>query len=122
MAIANLVLRFFLEVGGVGAAGYAAYQLVGVQAEPLRWVAAIGAALAVIVFWALVVAPRTANGLNQTQKDLVGTAVLLVGACALGVAGQVTFAIGFGLIVAANAALLLAFGPDARNALTGVTS
>ena len=121
MALANLALRFHLELGGLAGAGYAAYQLAGTGAGSFRWLAAAAAGAAIVVLWALVVAPRTANGLSQPQKDLIGTFLLLLVAAALALAGQLPVAIGFGLIVVANAILLVVFG-DAANQIVRATS
>ena len=84
MATMNLVIRFLAELGGIAALAYAGFQV----ATPLRAITGIGAALAFIVVWWLIVAPNTANGLSQPQKDLIGTALLLVAAGALAIAGQ----------------------------------
>ncbi len=87
MSLANLVLRFVLELGAIAAASYSGYQLTAFGG-PSRWVAAVGAPLAVILLWALIVAPRTQNGLSPLHKELIGTAILLVTAGALALAGQ----------------------------------
>ena len=77
-------------------------------------------ALAFIVVLWLVVAPNTANGLSQQQKDIIGTALLLGAAGALAIAGQPGLAIGFAVVVIVNAALLFVFGTDARERLSGM--
>ena len=65
----------------------------------------------------MLVAPNTANGLSQPQKDIIGTVLLLLAAAALGVAGQVRLAVILAVVVLANAGLLFAFGTDAAPAL-----
>ena len=77
MAIANLTLRFILELAGIAAFGIWG---LAVSSSPI---VAVGAVAAAIVVWALVVAPKARNGLSQAQKDIVGTAILLVAAVAL---------------------------------------
>ena len=57
-AALNLALRFVLELAGLVACAVAGYD--GVLG-PARWLAAIGAPVALAVFWAFVVAPRAAN-------------------------------------------------------------
>lgn len=114
MAVANLALRFLLELAGFAGAGYAAYAWTDGAAGILRWVLAIGAALVVIGLWGFVVAPKRRNGLSQAQKDVIGSVVLLLMAAAVGLAGQAGLAIGFAVLVVANAALLFVFGQDAR--------
>ena len=119
MAIANLTLRFLTELAGIAAVGYAGFQVA--TPMPLRAAAGIGAALALIVTWAMVAAPKTQNGLAQPQKDLIGTGLLLLAAVALALAGQVQLAVLFALIVVANTGLLFVFGQGARESLAGVS-
>ena len=118
MAIANFTLRFLTELMGIAAIGYAGFQLAAPM--PLRAVAGIGAALALIVTWSMIVAPNTVNGLAQPQKDLIGTGILLLAAVALGAAGQLRLAIAFAIVVVANTALLFLFGHDMGDNLTGM--
>lgn len=113
MAIANLTLRFLLELAGAAALAYAAFDLAGDGV--VRIVAAVAAAALFIGVWAFVVAPKAANGLSQPQKDVIGTALLLLAAVALWLAGQPGLAIGFAVIILVNAALLFAFGAGARD-------
>ena len=115
MATLNLVVRFLAELAGFAAVAYAGFQIAAPM--PLPAVAGIGAAAAFIVAWWLVVAPKTNNGLAQPQKDLIGTALLLVAAGALAAVGQPGLGIAFAAIVVVNAALLFAFGSEARDRL-----
>jgi hypothetical protein len=109
MAIANLTFRFVLELAGIAAFGCWGSQVAG----PAGAVVAMAGA---VVVWAVVVAPMTRNGLSQPQKDVVGTAILLVAAVLLVVAGQAIGGLVFGAVVVANAAVLAALGPGARDA------
>lgn len=118
MAFANLALRFILELGGVVAVAYAGFHLAG--PGPVGWVVAGGAAALLILLWALIVAPKARNGLSQPQKDIIGTVILMAGAGALALAGQLLLAIGMAVLVLVNAALLFAFGHDARDQLSGM--
>ena len=114
MAIANLTLRFVLELAGIAAFGLWGLNLTG---DPrVNLVVAVIAVAAVIVAWAVVVAPKARNGLSQSKKDVIGTAILLVAAVALVGAGQPVAGLAFGALVLANAAMLAALGPDAREA------
>jgi hypothetical protein len=110
MAIANLTLRFLLELAGIAAFGVWGLT---VSTSPIIAVVAVVAA---VVVWAVVVAPRTRNGLSQPQKDVVGTAILLVAAAALVAAGNPVAGVAFGIAVVVNAAILAALGPGAREA------
>lgn len=119
MAVTNLAVRFLTELTGVAALGYAAFQIAAAPV-PVRIAAGIGAALALVVAWGLVVAPSASSGLTQPQKDLVGSGLLLLAALALGLAGQARLAVAFAILVVANTALLFVFGQGAREALTGL--
>ncbi len=109
MAIANFTLRFVLELAGIAAYAYWGSQVAG----PAGAVVAMAGA---VVVWAVVVAPKTRNGLSQPQKDVVGTAILLVAAVLLVVAAQPIAGLVFGAVVLTNAAILAALGPGARDA------
>jgi hypothetical protein len=111
--LANLALRFLLELGGLAAAGYSAYQLAG-GAGPIHWLDAAIAIAAIAILWSLVVAPKTANGLSQPHKNVIGTIVLVLAAAGLALAGQVAAAFGFGGLVIANAAFLIVLGDATR--------
>ena len=119
MSIANLVLRFVLELCAVVAAAYSGSQMV---AGPLSWIGAVGAALAFILLWAVVAAPKTQNGLSGLQKERIGTVIMLGTAGTLALAGQPAIAVSFGMLVVVNVALLAVFGRDALDQLKGVTS
>jgi hypothetical protein len=114
MVSANLALRFVVELVGVGALGSSALQVP--VSGPARIVLAIGAPLALIVIWAVVVAPRTANALSQPQKDAIGTGLLVAAAVSLGAAGQPAAAAVFGAVVVLNWLALVVIGPEAAAA------
>lgn len=118
MAAANLVLRFLLEVAAIVALAYAGWRIP--EAQAARWTGAIAAPTVFVVLWGLVAAPKRANGLSQRHKDVIGTVLLLVAAAGLALAGRPALAIASGVVVIANAALLLRFGPGAREAFEGV--
>ena len=111
MAIANLTIRFLVELAGIAAFGYWGLQAGGP-------VLALVAAAVAIVFWAVVVAPNARNRLTQGQRDVVGTVVLLLASVALVVAGQPLAGIGLAAVVMLNAIALRALGPGARDAFT----
>jgi len=109
MAIANLTIRFIVELIGIAAFGYWGLQVAG----PLLAVAALAIA---IVVWAVVVAPKAGNRLSQAQRDVVGTAILLVASVALAAVGLSAAAVGLAVVVILNAIALRALGPGARDA------
>jgi hypothetical protein len=102
----NLGLRFLLEISavmsvsvwgfGVGRSRFASLLL------------GIGTPVVLIAVWAQVVAPGADNPISPTARMLIGTAVLLASAAALGATGRVGLAVAFaGLIVVNTVALLL---------------
>ncbi|HEY4190771.1 MAG TPA: DUF2568 domain-containing protein [Candidatus Limnocylindrales bacterium] len=111
MAIANLTIRFIVELLGIAAFGYWALQAGG----PIAAVAAVAVA---VVVWAVVVAPKARNPLTQPQRDIVGTSILLLASGALVAAGQPALGIALAVIVMLNAIVLRALGPGARDAFT----
>ena len=120
MHVANLVLRFIVELFGFAAVAYAAAQIPDNGLASL--LAAVGAAAAFIAIWAAVVAPKAANRLSQQQKDVIGTVLLLLAGVALGYAGQVGIAVIFSAVVLVNAVLLFVFRKDATDWLKEVAA
>ena len=110
MAIATLTVRFLVELAGFAAFAVSATQLLGGP------VAGLVASVAVIVAWAVVVAPKARNPLTQPQRDDIGTAILLLGSAALAVAGLPLAGVGLAVIVILNAIALRVIGPGARDA------
>ena len=110
MAIAILATRFFVEMAGFIAFGVAASRLAGGP------VAGVVAAVAVVVAWAVLIAPKAPNPLTQPQRDDIGTAVLVLGAAALVAADVPLAGIGLAALVILNAIALRVIGPGARDA------
>lgn len=110
MAIAILATRFFVELAGFVAFGVAASELAGGP------VAGLMVAVAVVAVWAVLIAPKARNPLTQTQRDDVGTAVLLLGSAALIAADLPLAGIGLAVVVILNAIALRVIGPGARHA------
>lgn len=110
MLVVNLAGRFLLELAAIGAVGFWGSQVVGPL--PARIVVAIVAAAALIVFWALVVAPKAENAIPADVRVLIGSVVLLLAAGALAIAGQATLGIAFAGAVILNTVLLFILGHD----------
>ena len=111
MAIANLTIRFIVELVGIGAFGYWGLQVGG----PVLAIVAVAVA---IVVWAVVVAPKARNRLTQEQRDIVGTAILLLASATLIAVGQPVVGIGLAVVVMLNAIALRVLGPGARDAFS----
>lgn len=114
MATVNLALRFVVELVGVGALAYWGFQ----TSSPGLWriVLTVGAPLALVVIWAIIVAPNADNALSQPQRDIIGTALLVLAAIALAAAGQPTASAVFGAIVVLNWVFLVILADDAAGA------
>lgn len=99
----TLALRFVLELAGLGALAVAGFD--GFQGPP-RWLAAIGAPVALAVFWAFVVAPRAANPIAPPLREVIGSLALLCAAGALALAGHPRPATVFAVLIVTNTVLL----------------
>ncbi len=115
MTTANLALRFIVELAAVGAVGYWGFTHTGLGLG--RIVLGIGAPLALIIVWSLVIAPDAANPLSQPQRDVIGTALLVLAAGAVAAAGYPTAAVVFGAVVVVNWIALVMFGPHALDGI-----
>ena len=113
MAIANLALRFALELFGVGAVAYWGFQT--------SIALGIAAALGLILVWAVVVAPKARNPLTQSKRSLIGTVLLVLAAFVLATAGHPAVALAFAGVVLLNQALLIHLGGDAAASLRFAT-
>ena len=103
IATANLALRFVLELAGLAALAYAAFQSVD---GPARWLAAIGAPILLGLLWAFVVAPGAANPIAAPLREIIGSIALLGAAGALALAGHTRPAVAFAVLIVANQVLL----------------
>ena len=107
----NLALRFMVELAGICALAYWGWSTGA--ALPIRIALAVGAPLALIVVWALVVAPGADNPLPRDVRMLLGTGLLLVAAGALATAGRPALAGIFAVVVVANQVLLFVLEKEA---------
>ena len=115
MVIANLAIRFIVELIGVGALAYSGYQA---PFEGIGRIAvAILAPLALVAVWAVVVAPNADNALTQAQRDAIGTGLLVLVGVLLVAAGQPVAGAAFGAMVVLNWLLLMAFGQEVANVI-----
>lgn len=120
MGIAALAVRFIVELLGVVAVAYWGWQT-GPEGIG-RVVLAAGAAVALIVVWAFVVAPKADNALSQPVRDIIGTVLLLVTAGGLAAAGQPGLAVAFAAVVVIEWLATVVIGPDALEALRPSTA
>jgi Protein of unknown function (DUF2568) len=115
IGMAALAMRFFVEVLGIVAVAFWGWQTgpdgIG------RIALAVGAAVALIVVWGFVVAPKADNPLRQQARDIVGTVLLLVAAAGLAAAGQPQLALVFAVVIVVDWLALVVIAPDAHQAL-----
>lgn len=104
MALVNVTARFGLELVGVGAIGLWAASVTTVP--PLRVAAGVAAAAFLIVVWALLVAPKAANPIPQDVRVIIGSALLILAAGGLAMAGHRDVAAVFSVAVVVNTVLL----------------
>lgn len=102
MKMANLVLRFVLEMAALFAVGYASYH--AVQAEPARLALCIAAPLLFAVLWGLFAAHKAKFPPPQPFKAIVGAVLLEVTAVVLALEGQGLWAVIIAVGIAANSA------------------
>jgi len=107
---ANLALAFALELSALAAVAYW-----GIHAGPgvvFQAILGVGAPLAIAIGWGLLIAPKAFLRVPDATRRLLRLAVYAVAAVALALADQPTLAVGLAVLVAANEALLLAWGAD----------
>ena len=110
-----LAIRFIVELLGIVAVAYWGWQS-GPEGVG-RIALAVGAAVALIVVWSFVVAPKADNPLSQQARDIIGTVLLVVAAAGLAVAGQPRLALIFAVVVIVDWLALVVIGPGASQAL-----
>lgn len=110
--VANLTLRFALELAALAALGYWGFTL----DQPLwvRVVAAIAAPLLAATIWGTFVSPKATRRLVDPSR--FGVEMLIFGAAslALWVAGQTNFALALILLYLFNRALIVLLGQQAH--------
>ena len=105
--IANLALRFVLELCALFAVGYCGYH--AVQGEIARLVLCIAAPIVFAVLWGLFAAHKAKFPPPKPWKAIVGFVLLECGAVGLALTGQVVWAAVFAAVIAANTAVLELF-------------
>ena len=109
LRVANLGVRFLLELGSLAAFGYWGWTLRGPTAA--RLAAAVGLPLLVGAGWGLFVSPRARYSTGRVGQASLGLVVFLAAAGALYARGHVRLA-AVGGAVAALSSLLVYAPPD----------
>jgi hypothetical protein len=115
-----LAIRFAVEVLGVIGLGYLGATVPAGFAP--RLALGIGAPLALLAVWSLVVAPKARNPIPVRARELIGTALLVAVALALALAGQPGWGAGLAAIATADQILILAFDADGLAATLGANA
>ena len=103
-----MATRFLAELAGVAALAWLGATAPGGTAG--RTALGVLAPLALVVTWALVVAPKARNPLPPLARELIGGALLVLVAGLLAVAGRPAWGIVLGGVVIAGQGLVLARG------------
>ena|SRR5579885_2109874 len=104
MKIANLALRFLLELYALAAVSYAGYHLV--ESEPARLVLCIAAPSLFGVLWGLFAAHKAKFPPREPWKAVVGFLFLEIAALCLALTGHGLLAGVLAVLIAGNAVLL----------------
>jgi hypothetical protein len=102
--MANLALRFVLELCALAALGYWGWQIG--QSTPVKLFVGIGAPLVAAVVWGLFIAPRATMPVPTWLWLLLQLAIFGLAAAGLAVTGHRSLAVALALAVVVNGALL----------------
>jgi hypothetical protein len=108
MRVANLALRFLLELALLGA--LAAWGFRAAEGTVASLALGLGAPLAAAVLWGAFVAPKAPRRLDDPWRLVLEVALFGTGVAALAAAGAPPLGAAFGLVVAANLVAMVAFG------------
>lgn len=111
-----LATRFLAELAGVVALGYWGFASF---AMPWRIVVGLSAPVALVIAWALVVAPNADNPIPPRVRSLIGTALLVGTGVVLAAAGQPVAGLVLAAVVLVDQALLIVLDPQVPAALAG---
>ena len=101
---ASEALRFFLELAGIIALGY--WGLHVASTMPLQVLLAIGAPVALILVWALFIAPRAVYPMSRLAQAIAGGLLLEIAAVLLVASGLPIVGLAYGALVAIDTAAL----------------
>lgn len=104
MKIANLALRFFLELFAIAAVSNFAYHIT--VAGPARLALCIAAPVLFAILWGLFAAHKAKFAPPKPYKAIVGFLLLEAAALSVALAGNVVWAIVFAVVIAGNVAVL----------------
>jgi hypothetical protein len=106
--VANLVLRFLLELCALGALGYWGFKTGGDAITKLA--IGIGVPLIAAVVWGTFLSPQASVQLPRSLVLVLQALVFGSAAAALAATGHRTLALTFGAMVVTNAALMYVWG------------
>jgi hypothetical protein len=115
----NLAVRFAVELLGVAFVGYWGFN--ASDDTVTGAILGVGAIVVFAVVWGAFLAPNATRGLSRSQKNGIGTLVLLVAAGALALAGQPIVALVYAVVVSLNALVLWKLGDGVERTVKSVS-
>ena len=112
MLTTALAVRFLAELAAIAAAGYWGFGLTNLGMG--RIAMGIAAPVALVLVWYAFIAPRGPSPLPPTVRELAGSAILLLAAGALALAGQPMLGLAFATAVVVDQLILLILGSAGR--------
>lgn len=105
MKAANLVLRFFLELGALAALAYSGFH--AGSSEAIHWLLGIGLPLLAAIVWGLFIAPRRRYDVPDAVWVLLQVLIFGGAVAALFASDQPTLAVVFAALLLVNATLMV---------------
>ena len=96
----NLGLSFLLELAMLVAYGYWGFNTG--DSTLVHWILGLGVPLVAIIIWSIYNAPMSKRRLPRTPRTILEVVMFSLGALALAVAGQTTWAIIFAVLIVVN--------------------
>lgn len=100
----NLALSFLLELAMLVAYGYWGFNTG--DSAIIHWILGLGVPLVAIIIWSIFNAPMSKRRLPRTPRTILEVVMFSLGALALAVSGQTTWAIIFAVLIVINQILL----------------
>ncbi len=100
----NLALSFLLELAMLVAFGYWGFNTG--SSTVVHWILGLGVPIVAIVIWSIFNAPLSKRRLPRTPRTLLEAVMFSLGALALAVAGQTTWAAIFVVFIVINQILI----------------
>ncbi len=100
----NLTLSFLLELAMLVAYGYWGFNTG--SSTLVHWILGLGIPIVAIIIWSIYNVPMSKRRLPRTPRMILEVVMFSLGALALAVTGQTTWAIIFAVLIVVNQVLL----------------